>query len=88
MLYLQIHFSIFLQVLLKVNTIKEKLYRTLVKNGEKDFIQDYDIIIFGEKIDISKGQRKEFTIAIFLSKRKERSGAIIRKKHGKSSSKL
>lgn len=66
MLYLQIHFSIFLQVLLKVNTIKEKLYRTLVKNGEKDFIQDYDIIIFGEKIDISKGQRKVLQLPGFL----------------------
>lgn len=45
--------------------------------------------MFGEKVDISKEQRKEFKIAFFfLSERKERSDAKIRKKEGVSSSKL
>lgn len=47
--------------------------------------------MFGEKVDISKEQRKEFKLAFFfffLSERKERSDAKIRKKEGVSSSKL
>ena len=46
--------------------------------------------MFGEKVDISKEQRKEFKIAFvfFLSERKERSDAKIRKNQGVSSSKL
>lgn len=48
-----------------MDTTKEKLYRTLDKNGKEDFIQDIKILYFWEKFYISKGRERIYSCKFF-----------------------